>query len=111
MSTLTSISIYDNLTASKTRITMRATDNKLTCRVYKVLDVIVEESQYLVAQVCLYSWNQDIDYILANLCQHSIIIVLAICLLDEIIMLGRNYDGIDALRDIIVRILDGNLAL
>ena len=81
---------------------MRTTNHELTCRVYEVLDVIIEESQHLITQVSLYSWNQDIDYILTNLCQHSIIIVLTICLLDKIIMLGRNYDGIDALWDIIV---------
>src|SRR5574344_352264 len=102
MSALTSISIYNDLTTGKTCISMRTTNHELTCRVYEVLDVIIEESQHLITQVSLYSWNQDIDYILTNLCQHSIIIVLTICLLDEIIMLGRNYDGIDALWDIIV---------
>ena len=90
---------------------MRATNNELTGWVYKIFDIIVEESQNLVAQVCLDTWNQDIEYILTNLCQHSLVIVLTICLLDEIIMLGRNDDGIDALWNIIIRVLDSHLTL
>ena len=90
---------------------MRTTNNELTCWIYKVFDIIVEESQHLIAQVCLDTWNQDIEHILTNLSQHSLIVILTIVLLDEIIMLGRNNDGIDALWNIIIRVLDSNLTL
>ena len=111
MCTLTTISIHDNLTTCQTGISMRTTDNKLTCRIDEILDVIIEKRQYLVAQLCFHAWDENVDNILTNLSQHSIVIIITHCILDKIIMLSRNNDCINTLRNIVIRVFYRYLTL
>ena len=111
VSSLATVGIYDDLTASKTGISVRTTDNELTCRVYEIFDIVVEKAKHLLAELSFYTRNKDIQHILTNLGKHSLIIVAAVGLLDEVVVLCADNDGIDALRNVIIRIFDSYLAL
>ena len=111
MSALATIGVYDNLSTSQTSISVRTTDYELTCRVNKVFDIIVEQSQHLVANLRFNSWHKNIDNILANLCEHSLIVIVAVSILYEIVVLSAYYDGVDTLRYTIVAIFYSHLAL
>ena len=62
-----------------------------------------------IKQLCIFfipgfnSWDQNIDHITLNFCQHFSFAV-------KIIVLGRYYDGINTYRLIVVIIFQGNLA-
>ena len=84
---------------------MRTANNELSCWVYKVLDIIIEQSKNLIATQCLYSWNKDVDYISLNLSQHSLIIAI------KFIVLSAHYDCINALWNMIFIVFYSHLAL
>ena len=97
------ISVHDNLAARKTGIAMRPPDDKLASRVDVVYQRIVEERLQCRTERRLHPWNHDIDHILADLCQHSFVFC-------KRVVLGRDHDRVDALRLVIVAVLNGHLA-
>ena len=90
---------------------MGAADDELARRVDEILDVVVEEGEYLVAHQSLDPRYEDVYHVLAYLPEHGLIVVGAVGLLDEVVVLGGNHDGVDALRDVVVGILHRHLAL
>src|SRR5688572_18243669 len=90
MCAFTSVCIHDDLAASQSCITMRATDNKFACRIYMVLDIVIEQlSVFLI--LCLDPRDKDVDHITFDLCQHF-------CFTVKIIMLGGDNNGLDTHR-------------
>ena len=75
MCTFAAIGINNNLSSCQTRVAMRSTNDKFSCWIYVINDVIVEESQHLFAELSLCSWNENIDNISFYLCQHCFIIL------------------------------------
>ena len=105
MSTTATIGVNDDLTARKTCVAMRSADYELTCRIDEVLDIVIEERQNLwVFQLSLDTWNKYILHIILNFGKHLLVLI-------EIIMLGRDNDSVDALRNVVVAILYGYLRL
>ena len=88
MSTFASIGINDNFTTGKTSITMRTTYHELACRIDIILDVIIKQGQHLFTQLLLDTRNQDIDHVLSDFCQHSLIIIVTISIFNKVIMLS-----------------------
>ena len=71
MSTTTSVGVNDNLTTCETCITVRTSDDKLSCRVDEVFYIVVKQFQHLwVVQLCLDTRYQDVDDIVLDLCKH-----------------------------------------
>ena len=60
--------------------------------------------------------HQNLDYIPADLGEHFLVGlqlggITVVGRLDEVVVLGGDYDGVDAYRRAVVIIFDGNLAL
>ena len=53
----------------------------------------------------LHAWYQDVDDIGFDTLKHAFVISV------ELVMLGRDYDGVDTLGDALVAILDSHLTL
>ena len=106
VSSLSAIGIDDNLTARQTSISMGAANHELTCWIDKVFDVVAKETEHrLGVNLLLHTRNQDIDDILANLVEHTLVVRV------KLVVLRRYHDGVDALRNTIVTVLYGHLAL
>ena len=86
-----SVGIDDNFSACKTCVTDGTADYKSTCRIDENLCILIE----LLGNDRL---DNILDDILANLTERYSLVVL-----------GRNYDSINALSDAVI-ILDGNLS-
>ena len=105
MSTLATIGIYNNLSARKPSITMRTTNYKLTCGVYIIFDIVMEKGEHTFGmQLLFHPWHENIDNIVLNPGLHGLVG-------GKFIMLCGNYDGVYALRDVIVAILHCHLTL
>ena len=111
MGTLATIGINNNLTACKTSVTMWPANNELACRVNEILDTVIEQGQNLLAYLLLHPWHQYFYYVLAYLCQHGVIVVVAVGILDEVVVLCTYNNGVYTLRHTIVAILYRYLAL
>src|SRR5690606_251261 len=98
----TAVGINNDFSARQTGITVRPADNKLTGRVDMIFDVLVYEFLHPFGQFLFHSWNDDVLHILSDLLQHDRI-------LREVVVLGRENDGIDADRFVVITILNGNL--
>ena len=78
-----SVGIDNNLTTRQPRISMRSANDELTRRVDIVFNVIAKEGEYLLRMDLRFNTRyQDIDDILTNLSQHTLIIAV------KLIMLG-----------------------
>ena len=75
MCTFAAIGINNNFSSCQTRVAMRPTNDKFSCRIHVIDDVIVEESQHLFAEFSLCSWNERVDDVGFYLCQHRFIIL------------------------------------
>ena len=53
----------------------------------------------------LHTWYQDVDDIVFDTLEHALVVSV------ELVMLGRHHDGVDALGDALVTILDSHLTL
>ena len=117
MSTLTTICIYNNLTPCQTGISMRSADNELSGRIDVISDMIIEQCQNFLCMNGSYdTWHQDINDILTNCGKHFFIrfqlgSLAAVSRLNEIIMLSRNYNRIDAYGRAVIIVFNGYLAL
>ena len=106
MGALAAVCVYDNLAACKTSVAVRATDNKLACRVDKVLDVVVEQGEHLVAvYLRLDARHKDVEHVVLNLGKHALVVVV------KLVVLCRHNDGVDALWYALLRVFYRNLAL
>ena len=121
MGTLATIGVNNNLSACQTSVAVGATNDELARRVDKELELrvvggiaarcvvkddnlILEKGGNASRQKSLDARQEDVFDILANDVEH----LLLGC---EIIMLGRDDDGVNAQRLVVVRVLDGHLAL
>ena len=106
MCTLAAIGVNNNLTTSQASIAMRATNNELSRWVDKVLDVITKQGQHLLRMnLLLDTRNEDVDDIILDLLEHSLVIRI------KFIMLSGNNNGVDTLRHTCITVLDGHLTL
>lgn len=64
------IEYNNNLSTSKTSITMWATNYKLTCWVNMIFDVIIEKCLNFWFQLRYHSWHQNLNYVFLDFCQH-----------------------------------------
>ena len=72
MRAFSAVGINNNLTTSQACIAVRATDNELSGRIYKVFYVVVEQCQHLLRlYLRLHAWHQYVQNVLSNLCQHT----------------------------------------
>ena len=74
---------------------MGSTNHKLSSWVDVIFDIAAKQSLDVRRQLRLYARNQQIHQIIVNLLQHRIILI-------EIIVLGRNYNGINVQRLVII---------
>ena len=81
---------------------MWTTNHKLAGWVNMVFDFIVEK-MCVFRILCFYPWDQDIDDIFLDLCQHAFFFT-------KIIMLCRNNDRINTYRLVVIIIFQRNLA-
>ena len=104
---MSAVGIDNDLTTRKTSITMRTTDDELTSRVDKEGKVLVEErTLVLIETIVDNAWDEDVLDVLTNLGKHLLVVSI------ELVMLGRDDDGINAHRLIgLAIILDGHLTL
>ena len=107
MSAVATIGIDDDLTACEACIAVRATDDELACWIDEELEVSIEESALCFVETILNdAWDEDILDILTDLSKHLLIVGI------ELVMLGRDNDGIDTYWLVgLAIILDGYLAL
>ena len=84
---------------------MWTANHELTRWIDIILDIVIEQCQHLFATLSLHTWHKNVEYVSLNRCQHSFIVII------EWVVLRRNNDGINALRDIIVAIFYSNLTL
>ena len=117
MRTTTSVGVNDNLPTRQACVAMRTTNHKLSRWVDMISDALFEQSTHLlVTNLGNDTWNQDVDDILLDACQH-LLVSLFLCesILgirhDELVMLGAHHNGMDALRLVIIAILNGHLTL
>ena len=96
---------------------MRPTDNKLTCGVHMIGNIVIEKGEYIfIVYSCDDAGHEHFDDVAAYLRQH-LFVSLELCLLTavgrsyELVVLGRHHDGIDAHRLSVVIILNGHLTL
>ena len=96
---------------------MRTADYEFAGRIHMVLDIIVKQRQYfLVMDRRDDTGHQDINDVVADNAQH-LLVRLQLCSfavigrLNEIIVLGRNYNRINADRIAVIIIFNGYLAL
>src|SRR3712207_7012652 len=66
---------YTTLFRSETGVAMWAADNEFSGGINVVFDVVIEESQHLVAALCLYTRYQNVAYIGLNLGQHGLVVI------------------------------------
>ena len=96
---------------------MRTTDNELTSRIYKVFYIVVEQCQHLFRlYLRFHAWHQNVQNVLSNLRQH-LFVGFQLCLgrivgrLYKVVVLGRNHNRINALRNVVVAVFHRYLAL
>ena len=104
VSAFTAVGIDDDLTSGEAGISVGATDYELTRWVYVIGDVFGEQLLEILLQPPLHFWNNDADDVFLDFSEHFLVGV-------EVIVLGRNHDGVDADRLVVVVVLDGHLAL
>ena len=105
MCALAAVGVHDDLTAGKTSVAMRATDNKLSGGVYVIGDVVVEKGQdFLAGDGFLDTRDEDVNDVVAYLLLHGLVA-------GKLVVLGAHHDSVDSSRYVLVAILDGNLAL
>ena len=90
---------------------MRSTDHELSCRVYEILDVAVEEPEHFLSYLLLHSRYEDVYHVLADFLEHSLVVVGTVGILDEVVVLCTYNNGVYTLRHTIVAILYRYLAL
>ena len=106
MSAFSAVGVDNNFAACKTRIAVRATNDKLARGVYKIFYLVVEERQHLLAVYLLfYARHQNVDNVLTNTGQHLVVVV------HKLVVLGAHHDGVDTFGHTAITILHGNLAL
>ena len=105
MSTLATISVYNNLATCETGITMRSANDELASGVYVVFDIKTEEVEYFLGVYLLFdARNEDVDDVIFDLFQHFPIFV-------ELIMLGAYHNRVNTLWNAIVAVLYRHLTL
>ena len=103
MGTLASVGVHDYLTARETGVSVRSTNDKLTRGVDIVLDVFIEECQYLGFLYSLqHARHQYLPHVPLYLPLHGLIAV-------KFIVLGGEDDGIDTQRCTSVGVFDSDL--
>ena len=94
MSTLASVGIHNNLTASQARIAMRTTYNKLTRRVNVIDNITVEQVLHMLSLDCVnHARHQHLFHIITDDSEHLLISLLLslfaiICRQDKLIVLS-----------------------
>ena len=117
VSTFSTVSINDNLTSCQTGIPVRTADNEFTGRIHMINYPVIEQSQNVfIMNLCNDTGHQDFNYIFANLRQHLFIsfqlsFFRGISRGHELIVLGRNHNGIDTDRLSVIIIFDSHLTL
>ena len=90
--------------------------DELTRGVDQVVGVVVEQCQYLVAQLCLDAWHKDVEHVVLDFIVH-LLIGFVLCFfavvggLDELIMLRGHHDGVHVQGTVVVAVFDGDLTL
>ena len=105
MGSLATISVHNNLSTSKTCITVRATDYEFAGRIHVKDDIITEKLLCPLWKLGHHTGKKDIPYILLDLCLHGSIIRV------KLIVLGRYHNGVYPDGLMVVIILDGELTL
>ena len=116
MSSFTSVGVDDDFAPRETRISVRTTDDELTCGVYQQLRLTIEGALYLFGIACQDTGKKHTADILGDTCLHrsvgySLRFGRGIRGLDEVIMLGADDDGVDTLRLAFLGVLYRHLAL
>ena len=117
MCAFTAVSIHNNFASGQTCVAVRTTDHKLSGRIHMILDVVIEQRQYLFGMNRSNdTGHQDVNHIVTDNGQHFFISLQLgfFCIigrLDEVIVLRRNDNGIDTHRRTVVIVFNGNLAL
>ena len=75
MCSLATICVDNNLASRQPRISVRPADDKLTRRIDEIFNVVIEQRQHFLTQLCLYAWHENIDNVFTYLSQHRLIIV------------------------------------
>ena len=84
---------------------MRPSDDELPRRVHQVVDVEAEEVEHLLrVNLLLDARYEDVDDIVLDAAEHGFVSV-------ELVVLRRNDDGVDALRNAFVGVFHRHLAL
>ena len=81
MGTFAAIGVDNNLTTSKSGVSMRASNDKLTRRIDKILNFTLKEFQHFLAELCLHTRHKNILYIIADLLQHPILVSIEFVML------------------------------
>ena len=116
MSTFTAISVNDNLTSRKTRITMRTTNHELTGRVHVISNVaLFKERLHFGSRHSLFEHtrNENLNHILADLRQHLFVsssLTTSFFGRDEFIVLRAHHNSVDAHCTVVVIIFHRHLA-
>ena len=103
--TLAAVGVDDNLATGQSGVAVGAADDELTRRIDEIMNVVVEQRQYLFATLGLDARNQNMDNIFVNLGQHGLVVV------HKLVVLRAHDDGVDALRRIVFIIFNRHLTL
>ena len=104
--TASAVAIDDDLAARESRISVRAADDELARGIHVQDIVVADQSRQLILgafQTGLDAWNEDRAHVLADLLLHAFFGHLlgdALARGDEIVVLGRNHDGMYAQRTV-----------
>ena len=84
---------------------MRSANDELSCWIDVINDVVVEEGERLLVALLFHAGDENLLHVTLDLLQHGFVVV------HEFIVLSRNHNGMNALRNTVIAILDGDLTL
>ena len=105
MGALAAVGVDDDFATRQARIAVRTTDDEFSRGIDFVIDFSLEQCEHLFVALLLDAGYEDVDDVVLDLRQHGLVVV------HELVVLGRDHDGVNALWHALVAVLDGHLAL
>ena len=105
VSALATIGVDDDLTTRQTRVAVWSANDELSCWIDVINDVVVEEGERLLIALLFHAGDENLLHVTFDLLQHGFVVV------HEFIVLCRNHNRMNALRNTVIAILDGDLTL
>ena len=105
VSPFSTIGVDNNLATRQTCVAMRSANDELSSWIDVINDVVVEEGERLLVALLFHTGDENLLHVTLDLLQHGFVVV------HEFIVLSRNHNRMNALRNTVIAILDGYLTL